>query len=418
MAPDPHPIRLSAPADLRRSRLTVFFRLLLALPHLVWLAAWSVVALLVSVVGWVLTLVRGSLPAPLHRFLGAYVRYAIHVGAFLLLAGNPFPGFVGAEGSYPIDLHIDPPARQNRWKTGFRWILVLPAVALAGAVAGSVQAGGRYGASAGLLVTCAVLGWFIAMAQARLPRGFHDAMAFALGYIAQTHAYALLLTDRYPDSDPEHLVEVAPASDRWVQVVREEDDGRRNRWSVLFRLLLALPHLLVLYLWLAVVLILVVVDWFALLITGRAPKSFQEMVELFVRYSLHVFAYLTLATQRYPTFGGMGGRRYVVEASFAPAEAQNRWKTLFRLFLAIPSELLAGAYSSVLFTVAFLGWFAALVTGRMPPGLRKLALASLWYITEAYAYSLLLTDRYPQTGPVVPPLQAPEGSAPVAEIVA
>ena len=52
----------------------------------------------------------GRSPAALHRFLSAYVRYTTHVYAFLLLVANPFPGFSGEPGSYPVDLEIDPPA--------------------------------------------------------------------------------------------------------------------------------------------------------------------------------------------------------------------------------------------------------------------------------------------------------------------
>lgn len=403
-----HPIRLTAEPDLRRSRLTVLFRLPLAVVHLIWLALWSVAIVVAALVGWVIALVRGQLPAALHSFIGAYVRYAIHVYAFLFLAGNPFPGFVGAEGSYPVDIHIDPPARQNRWKTGFRAILVIPASILAGALGGGVNfSSGRYGISFGLLLTCAVLGWFVALVRAQLPRGFHDSMAYALAYHAQTLGYFLLLTDRYPNSDPESLVEVAPPEGRWVALERQQDDGARSRLTVFFRIVLVLPHLVLLYLWSILVWILVLVDWFALLITGRAPEPFQRMVAGFVRYSLHVVAYFMLVTQRYPTFAAGGAQRYTLDVSFGPVEPQNRWKTLFRLFLALPSELLSGAYFSALITAAFLGWFAALVTGRMPTGLRKLGLASLWYITEAYAYILLLTDRYPQTSPVIPPLSAP-----------
>ena len=392
---------------MRRSRLTVFFRLPLATVHIVWLLLWSVLVVPAALGGWLIAIVRGRLPTPLHRFNAAYVRYTIHVYGFLSLVGNPFPGFVGAEGSYPIDVTIAPPARQSRWKTGFRAILVIPALMLAGSLGGSVQLGGRYGITLGLLIAIALLGWFVALALARLPRGFHDGMALALGYWAQTLAYVVLLTDRYPNADPDALVGAERPAGRGLAFSRLDEDGRRNRLAVLFRLILVLPHLVVLYLWSALVLLLVVIDWFALLFTGRAPEPFQRMVAAFVRYSLHVFAYLMLITGQYPSFGGGGDRRYTVDVMFGPNERQNRWKVGFRLFLALPSEALASAYGNVLFIVAFLGWFAALVTGGMPTGMRKLGLASLEYVTQAYAYLFLLTDQYPYTGPVVPSLVEP-----------
>ena len=56
------------------------------------------------------TLVAGISPQSLHRFLAAYLRYQLHVIAFLYLVGNPFPGFAGAEGAYPIELRVAPTA--------------------------------------------------------------------------------------------------------------------------------------------------------------------------------------------------------------------------------------------------------------------------------------------------------------------
>ena len=110
----PHPVRLELTDRLERSRLTVFFRLLLTIPHLIWLLLWTVLALLAVFVAWLVALVIGRVPMPLHRFIAAWVRYSIHVMAFLFLVGGPFPGFVGAAGSYPVDLAIDPPVRQRR----------------------------------------------------------------------------------------------------------------------------------------------------------------------------------------------------------------------------------------------------------------------------------------------------------------
>ena len=89
------PVHLIVRDDLLRSRLTVFFRLLLAIPHLIWLSLWGTVALVAVLVNWFATLIAGQSPQGLHNFLAAYVRYAIHVGAYLFLVANPFPDFTG-----------------------------------------------------------------------------------------------------------------------------------------------------------------------------------------------------------------------------------------------------------------------------------------------------------------------------------
>jgi hypothetical protein len=48
----------------------------------------------------------------------------------------------------------------------------------------------------------AFLGWFFALARGRMPRGLRDLIVYALSYAAQLWSYLLLLTDRYPSSDP------------------------------------------------------------------------------------------------------------------------------------------------------------------------------------------------------------------------
>ena len=93
-----------------------------------------------------------------------------------------------------------------------------------------------------------------------------------------------------------------------------------------------------------------------------------------MRYYAHVTAFVTLVANPFPGFTGDPG--YPVDIVIDPPERQNRWITFFRVFLAIPAFILSGALSVVLFVVAFLGWFAALATGRMPTGLRNLGRTS------------------------------------------
>src|SRR5207247_2657144 len=111
-----------------------FFRFLLWLPHFVWLVLWGFATALAIVANWFVTLFAGHPAAALHRFIAAYLRYVMHTTAFLYLVANPFPGFTGRAGSYPVDLRIPPPARQNRWKTGFRLVLAIPSVIVVGAL--------------------------------------------------------------------------------------------------------------------------------------------------------------------------------------------------------------------------------------------------------------------------------------------
>jgi hypothetical protein len=405
------PVHLIVSEDLERSRLTVFFRLLLVIPHLIWLSLWGIAAFVAVIVNWFATLFNGRSPDGLHNFLVAYIRYAIHVGAYLLLAAEPFPDFLGKPG-YPVDVEIAPPRPQNRWKVGFRIVLAIPALLVAGALtSGSAR---TYGVSYGygLAGVAAVFGWFVALAQARLPRGLRDAIAYALSYSAQLDAYLFLLTDRYPDSDPQTALANLPSRAGDPIQLDVVDDLERSRLTVFFRLLFAIPHLIWLTLWGIVAYLAAIANWFATLVNGVSPDSLHGFLAAYVRYQNHVYAYLFLIADPFPGFTGQAGS-YPVDPVIEGPRPQNRWKVGFRLLLALPALVLDSAYAGLLFVVALLGWFASLANARMPLGLRNAGALALRYAAQTNGYLLLLTDAYPYSGPAQRALAASAPSTPL-----
>ncbi len=414
MSASAHPVRLVVRDDLERSRLTVFFRALLAIPHFIWIALWGIAALLAAIVNWPATLVRGQSPAGLHRFLAAYVKYATQFYAYVHLAANAYPSFDGSDG-YAVDVRIAPPARQSRWSVAFRGIVLLPATLIFAALVGEPTTGfdngqGSFSFGIGLLAIGALVAWFAIMARGRSSRGLRDAAVYALSYGAQFWAYALLLTDSYPNSDPMLAVPDVPVREDPVRLRIDErwggsaDDSireaglRRSRLTVFFRLPLAFPHLLWLYLWTIAALLGAVVNWLLTTIAGRSPAWLHGFLAAYVRYSSHVYAFLYVLANPFP---GFVGRRdsYPLEIVIAERARQNRWKSGFRAILAIPALLLASAYGSLLVAVAVLGWFSSLARGRMPLGLRNAGALALRYQAQTLGYGLLLTDCYPYSGP-------------------
>ena len=69
--------------------------------------------------------------------------------------------------------------------------------------------------------------------------------------------------------------------------------------------------------------------------------------------------------------------------------------------------------------IAFLAWWYALATARMPEGMRNLGASCLRYSAQTYAYALLVTSRYPYGGPIlrersrVEDSMRPPGTAPL-----
>jgi Domain of unknown function (DUF4389) len=395
-----HPVHLVVSDDLRRNRLTVFLRLLLGLPHLVWLIIWGMAAFVATITNWLATLVGGRSPEPLHRFLASYVRYVIHVAAYLFLVADRFPDFLGRPG-YPIDVAIAPPSRQNRWKVAFRLVLAVPALLYGAALSstGARTGGAHYGG--GLLGTGAFLGWFTALARGRTTRGLRDATAYALAYSAQLDAYLLLLTDRYPNADPLLALDDLPVREDPLRL-EVDDDLRRSRLTVFFRLLLALPHLVWLEVWGILALLAVIANWLATLLMGRPPASLHRFLSAYLRYQTHVYAYLHLLANPFPGFTGKVGS-YPVQLLVDEPRVQNRWTVVFRIPLAIPALFLAGAYGGVALTAAVLGWFASLVTGAMPRGLRNGGALAVRYMMQTAGYLFVLTADYPYSAACLNP---------------
>ena len=180
-----HPVRIVNHDDLKRSRLTVFFRYLLAFPHLIWLMLFGFAALIVVLAAWCVGIVRGRVPDGMHGFLSRYVRYSVYVNAYAGLAANPFPPFNGAAGAYPIDVEIDPAVAQSRVTICFRYLLAIPALIISTVL--SYLLG---------VITC--FGWFYALFTGRMSPGMERVLVYGLRYSAQTNAYVYLLTGRYP----------------------------------------------------------------------------------------------------------------------------------------------------------------------------------------------------------------------------
>lgn len=182
--PPAYPIRQIVTDDLARNRVTVLFRLFLAIPHLIWLSLWSLAGALIWPIDWIWTLIAGQSPDWAHSFFVALSRYTAHVTAYLFLATEPFPGFMGDPG-YSVDLEIDPPAAQRRVITLFRPILAIPMLIVASVL--------RY-----VLEIVGIIAWFYILVTGRMHEGMRNLLTFTIGFNARTYGYVAFLTDRYP----------------------------------------------------------------------------------------------------------------------------------------------------------------------------------------------------------------------------
>ena len=204
---------------------------------------------------------------------------------------------------YAARLTIDYPERLDRLTTLLRVIWIIPIAVILSLLTATGnetvvrETGERVmrstggGISGGLFLATLLMIVF----RVRYPRWWFDFARELTRFGARVGAYFALLTDRYPSTVEEQSVHLEID---YPDVVRD-----LNRWLPLVKWLLAIPHYIVLFfLWLAA-LVVIVVAWFAILITGGYPRSLFDFVVGVGRWTVRVSAYaFLLVTDRYPPF--------------------------------------------------------------------------------------------------------------------
>ena len=402
-----------------RSRLTVFFRLILAIPH------YHLVLPLDDPdrlrrrrqLGSS-TLHRHAAALALHRLMCAYVRYSAHLSAYLYLVGNPYPGFMGERGEYPIDVRAAGGAgraeRAGRRSSGsssrFRRCVISAALGGSFRRRASPRHADRAAEQLGRLSG----GGGAARRDLRVPRLVRVARsrAHAEGTArrrrvrrsatrAQTTAYLLLVTDRYPNADPTAMLARSSTARRGIRCAR-----RRRRRSAPLAADRLLPA--------------AAVDPAPRLARAlgdrRVLRGDRQLVrDALPRHaggraaSLHLALHplpaprlsrsSTSSRTRSPASPGAGAVSARPRASPSRTR-QNRWKTGFRIMLAIPAFFVDAAPGRralhrrrphVVRTRSS--------RGAAPWGLRNLSAYALRYDAQTNAYFYLVTDALPAREP-------------------
>jgi Domain of unknown function (DUF4389) len=173
----------------------------------------------------------------------------------------------------------------------------------------------------------------------------------------------------------------------------------RNRLTTFFRLILAIPWIIVAYIYEIAALVVVVIAWFALVILGRYPQWAYDFNAGVLRYFTRSFAWLGLQTDPFPPFGIGPDPTYPVRLQVAPrAESQSRLKALFRIILIIPLLVVSYAINAVHTGAALVAWLTIVFRGYQPAGIHNaLMFVNAWH-ARTWGYLLLLRDEYPPVG--------------------
>jgi hypothetical protein len=183
-----YPVVYEQDPAIERNRLTVFFRLIMVIPHMIVAFFYFIAASIVVCIAWFAIVFTGRYPEGMYNFVAGALRFNARVNSYFYLVTDTFPPFDGAEHpEYPVQLHIPPQPQEsyNRVTTFFRVILLIPVGILLYIFNIWLQA-------------VAIAIWVVGVIMGKTAPGLVSAHRFPLAFAARAGAYGCLLTDRWP----------------------------------------------------------------------------------------------------------------------------------------------------------------------------------------------------------------------------
>lgn len=179
-----------------------------------------------------------------------------------------------------------------------------------------------------------------------------------------------------------------------------EGSQRIAHWRPLVHWLLAIPQLLVANALSALRGVLTLIAFFTVLFTRRIPRPLFDAIAMTFRYEWRVTSYALFLREDYPPFdfqptAADDGADPHTLVTFTYPEQMARWKPLIKWLLAVPHYFVLLGLIIAAMAVVFIGFFAVLITGEYPKGLRDFLVGVYRYNVRVQAYVGLLTDQFP-----------------------
>ncbi len=191
----------------------------------------------------------------------------------------------------------------------------------------------------------------------------------------------------------------------------------RNRATVAGRLILAIPHLLLVGgvglgfaanqrrgdlisfggesgLLGGIALVLAIFSWFTIIISSEHYTPIRRYTHFYLRWRVRSLAYLMLLADPYPPFGD-GPYPIALKFALPPAGERDRLTVALRLILTIPHFIALFFVLCAWWITSFIAWIAILLTGQYPQPFYDFGVGALRWLIRVEAYFLLLVDDYP-----------------------
>jgi hypothetical protein len=176
-----------------------------------------------------------------------------------------------------------------------------------------------------------------------------------------------------------------------------EYSADRSRIKNLFRVILVIPHMIIVQAWQQLVQVVTLFQWFIILFTGQRNQAIWKLQNDWLAYASRVWSYYSVMYDKWPNIGAEPNGE-PTSYSFEYSEQANRLTNFFRILWLIPSFII-GLFVIVGAAVCtVLAWFAIVITGRHPRGLFDFVMKSHQFVIRVQSCALLMTDTRPKFG--------------------
>ncbi len=181
----PYPVRFDVEYPDRLSRLLIFVKWLLAIPHFIVLYLLGIVQFLITFAAWFIILFTGQYPRGMFNIVVGVMRWTANLNAYLMLLRDEYPPFSWEEGKYPLTFQVDHPERLSRLLIFVKWLFIIPNFIV------------FYLVAIAYLVTL-VIAWFAILFTGRYPEGLFRFAVGVFRWSMRINVYLYLLRDEYP----------------------------------------------------------------------------------------------------------------------------------------------------------------------------------------------------------------------------
>src|SRR5664280_1761975 len=177
-------------------------------------------------------------------------------------------------------------------------------------------------------------------------------------------------------------------------------DRHITKWRPLLQWLLAIPHLMIAWALRSLRQVLTLISLLTVLFTEQIPRPLFDAIVMTYRYEWRAMSYALFVHEVYPRFdfdlsSDDDGMEPHSSLRLTYPEHLERWKPLYKWFLAIPQYVVLAGLCIAECLGIIAGFFAVLVTGEYPERIRDFLVSVYRYALRVEAYVGFLTDHYP-----------------------